>query len=197
MNMTRHFERVLSNFPFSPQGPANTVLRIQAVSSDEPDVRESVFPDPVDVKAIGIVMQEAGSSDSCFQVEGFWGMWQYENNDWKLTPSPVTLLCFGPGFEGLELSDGSRENMRIEFGLESQFLVRPVGPGRHAARAGAAPATRNRQGAGQPRRARTPAGPRRGARWQQPGRICANDRGRNAEVGARGEGLGGAGGLRF
>ena len=128
MNMTRHFERMLSNFPFSPQGPANTILRVQAISSDEPDVRENVFPDPVDVKAIGIVMQEAGSSDSCFQVEGFWGLWQYENNEWKLTPSPVTLLCFGPEFEGLDLEDGSRENMRIELGLESQFLVRPELP---------------------------------------------------------------------
>ena len=124
INMTRHFERMLSNFPFSPLNPANTVLRVQAVSSEEPDVRENVFPDPLDVAAIGIVMQEAAGSDSCLQVEGFWGLWRYDN-DWKLTPSPVTLLCFGPEFQGYELADGARENLRIEFGLESQFLVQP------------------------------------------------------------------------
>ena len=127
MNMTRHFERMLSNFPFSPQNPANTVLRVQAVSSEEPDIRENVFPDPVDVSAIGIVMQEVASADSCLQVEGFWGLWQYDT-DWKLTPSPVTLLCFGQEFAGYELADGTRENLRIEFGLESQFLVRPELP---------------------------------------------------------------------
>ena len=44
MNMTRHFDKMLTNFPFSPQNPANTVLRVQAVSSAEPTVLEHEFP---------------------------------------------------------------------------------------------------------------------------------------------------------
>ena len=121
MNMTRHFDKMLTNFPFSPQNPANTVLRVQAVSSAEPTVMEHEFPDPVDVEAISIVMKESAGTDSCLQVESFWGLWQFDK-DWTLRSAPVSLFCFGPEFDGYELEDGSREHLRIEFGLESHFL---------------------------------------------------------------------------
>lgn len=124
MNMTRHFDKMLSNFPFSPQNPSHTVLRVQAISSSEPALREHEFPDPVDVEAISIVMKEEAGTDSCLQIDSFWGLWQFDK-DWTLRPAPVSLFCYGPEFEGYELSDGTREDLRIEFGLESHFLVQP------------------------------------------------------------------------
>lgn len=124
MNMARHFEKMLANFPFSPDNPANTTLRVQAINSDEPAVLEHEFPDPVDVAEIGTVMRPAISTDCCVEIEAWWGLWQYQN-DWVLRPAPVRLFLFGPEFEGYELADGTREQIRIEFGLESHFLVQP------------------------------------------------------------------------
>ena len=65
MNMARHFEKLLANFPFSPDNPANTALRVQHIDSNEPPVVEHVFADPLDIVEVGNVIRPGISTDCC------------------------------------------------------------------------------------------------------------------------------------
>ena len=82
-------------------------------------------------------------------------------------------------------------------GLRRQFLVRPAGARRHAARHRQPHPAGNRQGAGLPRRQGKAAGPGRHSRRQHAAGIREDDRRGAHQVGGRGQGLRRQGGLNF
>jgi hypothetical protein len=121
-NMLRHYERLLRLFPFSRLSTGASVLRIAAVSMNEPPLFERSMQDPVDVDLLLASAREFTTSDCAVQVDSWWDLWQYDQ-DWKLTPTRVTLLSFGPTFE-----HDSNDQLRIEFGIDTHFLPQPELP---------------------------------------------------------------------
>ena len=68
------------------------------------------------------IIQTYRSADAVIQLEPRWDIWQFDR-DWKLSPYRVRLLCFGPEFEEAE-----GEHLRIEFGVDANFLPQPELP---------------------------------------------------------------------
>ena len=114
-NMLRHYEKMLRLFPFSQLSRQAGVFRIIPVSFNEPAVFERAYPAPL-IDQILTAAKEFQHPDSCYRLEAAWDLWQFEK-DWRIAPSPVALCCFGPEFE-----TDSGENLRVEFGLDAQFL---------------------------------------------------------------------------
>ena len=110
-------------FPFSPRNPADSVLRVQAVSAAEPPLEEVAFLDPIDPAAVMAAAEEFQNDDCAYIFETWWGMWTYEK-DWALLPARVSLHCFGPRFNDSPAGDEERqaEHLRIDFGLDTWFL---------------------------------------------------------------------------
>lgn len=123
MNMLRYFGRSLELFPFSPQNPADSILRVQAVSTTEPFQSERAFLDPIDPKEVAAAASELPHDDSAYSFETWWGLWTFEK-EWSLKPARVTLHCFGPRFNDAPLGDEERqaEHLRVDFGLDTWFL---------------------------------------------------------------------------
>jgi hypothetical protein len=122
-NMLRHFGKMLELFPFSKLARRGPALRIYAIELAEPPLMEREFPLGAEPGAILDAAREFTKDDCACQVETFWDLWQYEQ-EWKLAPAPLTLACFGPGFENERTGD-----LRIEFGLDARFLPQPQIPG--------------------------------------------------------------------
>jgi hypothetical protein len=53
------------------------------------------------------------------EIDAAWDLWQYDD-EWKVQPSAVTLACYGPRFD-----DDEAGRLRIDFGLDAQFLPNP------------------------------------------------------------------------
>jgi hypothetical protein len=121
-NMLRHFEKLLRTFPFSTQSPKPVILRIYAIEYAEPPMLERSFDPLADPGALIQSAKEFAHSDCAYVVQGYWDIWRYEQ-DWKLTPSQVTLACHGPLFENEQ-----RDQLRAEVGLDSDFLPQPEVP---------------------------------------------------------------------
>ncbi len=116
LSMLRPFGKVLERFPYSPQNPSHSVLRVEAVSSAEPPLLERPFPDPLDPGEVLECANEFLHADCAYVLETWWGLWQFRK-EWELRPARVSLTCFGPDF-----SDSSTEHLRIDFGLDSHYL---------------------------------------------------------------------------
>lgn len=114
--MARAFGKLLRQFPFSKLTRTASTLRIKAVSEQEPDLFEESFPHPVDVDSALAFISQSADSDCSVILETQWDLWQHEK-EWKLMPSRVSLVCFGPDFE----SD-REDDLRIEFGIDTHFL---------------------------------------------------------------------------
>jgi hypothetical protein len=121
--MLRQYGRMLELFPFSPRNPADSVLRVQAVSTAEPPLMERAFLDPIDPKEVQEAAGEFLSDDCAYTFETWWGLWTYEK-DWALAPSRVSLHCFAPRFNDSPAGDEERqaEHLRVDFGLDTWFL---------------------------------------------------------------------------
>ena len=117
-NMLRHFERLLRLFPFSTQVPTQG-LRVLGVSYNEPPLLERVWEKGADAGEIIAAAHEFLNPDCASEVEGFWDLWRFEET-WKLKPAPVLLACYGPEFE-----DADGDSIRIDFGMDSDFLPQP------------------------------------------------------------------------
>jgi len=132
-NMLRHFETMLRRFPFSRLSP-RVRLRIYAVEEIEPPALERELADPMDLGAVIHAAREFQHPDCAYHVDTVWDIWQFEA-DWELRPAPLTLSCYGP-----LIASELGEQLRIEFGLDSQFLPQPelfanLAPIRHNIRA--------------------------------------------------------------
>ena len=122
-NMLRHFEKMLSRFPFSRLARHPATLRVLAISFSEPPLLERALPMPVNAPEVAQAPREYLQADVACQLDAWWDLWQFET-DWKPTPSRVSLFCFGPGFETDE-----GENIQIDFGLDTWFLPQAELPG--------------------------------------------------------------------
>lgn len=116
LGMHRKFSSALSRFPFSTQFP-QAYLRISAVDPTEPALVEQVFVVPAQLPDLFEAMEKWRATDSCFEVEAFWDLYQERPEGWRLTPTRVNLFFFGP-----EYPTDFGESIRAELGLESRFL---------------------------------------------------------------------------
>jgi hypothetical protein len=121
LNMLRHFEKMLCSFPFSRLSKAGLWIRLQPVSWDEPNLFEQAFPSEATPDEMLPAVAAFDVSDSAVEVEGHWDLWQFENNDWSLKPSRVSLYAFGPGFES-----ETEDHLRLDLGVDSLYLPQGV-----------------------------------------------------------------------
>lgn len=116
MSMLRHYEKVLQAFPFSKLKRSDSAFRIYALEYSEPPLIEEPVAAPVNPTAVIDSAKEFQNTDACYELEAAWDLWAFDG-EWKLAPSRVLISCFGP-----EFSHETDENLRIEFGLDEQFL---------------------------------------------------------------------------
>lgn len=116
VNMLHHWEKLLRLFPYSILARTPTLCRACAVALSEPALVENEFPPPFDPRNALDLAREFQNADCAYQVETFWDLMLPENG-WSLQPAPVSLWCFGPEFE-----NDTTDHIRIELGLEAQFL---------------------------------------------------------------------------
>ncbi len=128
-NMLRQYEKLLRLFPFSRLSKLAAVFRILPIDNSQPAVFERAYPTPPDLSDVLAAAVEFRHPDCCYRLEAAWDLWQFEN-DWKLTPSPVTLVCLGPAFDpDFDNETGDRDDLRLEFGVDANFLPQPGLPG--------------------------------------------------------------------
>jgi hypothetical protein len=122
-NMLRHFERVLSRFPFSKLHP-RALMAVRAVELSEPPLLEREFPDGIEASAVVEAAKWFQNRDCAFELAAFWDLWQMNpEGEFKLMPSAVGIICYAPLFES-----EYGEQIRFEFGMDSQFLPQPEIP---------------------------------------------------------------------
>jgi hypothetical protein len=114
---------LLRTFPFSRLQP-NLELTVHGVSMSEPVLLEQSFQGSDQWEDLFGALEAWRSPDAALEVEGAWDLLQPEGSEWKLTPSRVNLLAFGPEFERGDNDD----DLRIEFGRESLFLPEAESP---------------------------------------------------------------------
>lgn len=121
-NMLRHFEQLLRVFPFSRLHPGISTLKIYALEFQEPPLLEEALTAETDVDSLIAACQEFHNADCAYVVEGWWEEWKFDR-EWRLTPSRVSLTCFGPLFDNDE-----SDHLRIDFGPDTDFLPQPEIP---------------------------------------------------------------------
>jgi hypothetical protein len=115
--------RLVRSFPFSPQ-IEQCYLRVSAVDSSEPALFEHTYAVPGQREEMLAAMERWTSPDVCFEIEGYWDLWQREEEGWRLLPSRVNLFFHGPLYE-TDLSD----SVRVELGLDLHFVPEVVEAG--------------------------------------------------------------------
>ena len=115
-SMLRDFGKLLELFPFSKLARRGPILRVYGIEHVEPPLLERAFPLDASPAQMIDAAREFGHADCAVEIDAFWDLWSFEEGEWKLAPTPVTLLCLGPEFEG------SGDHLRIEFGVDSRFL---------------------------------------------------------------------------
>lgn len=119
----QHFEKMLALFPFSQREQPQSVLSIQAIDTTEPPLLERPVNGPLDVRDPIETFRDYQGDDVAYRVESWWDLWQFNNDDWQLSPARVALGCFGPDFDnGTERESAVQEDLRIDFGLETNYL---------------------------------------------------------------------------
>jgi hypothetical protein len=115
-NMLRQFEKMLAVFPFSKLAAHGPLLRVRAIEPAEAPLLEKEFLPGAAIANVMAEAREFAHEDCCVEVESAWDLWQFDG-EWRLTPTTVTMLCFGPEFD-----NETGDHVRIEFGLDSRFL---------------------------------------------------------------------------
>ncbi len=113
------FERLLRRFPFSRLAVRPAALRLYALEPAEPPQAEYVIEAPPDPAAVLTLALEMAHSDVCFELEADWDLLQWDG-EWKLAPSRVTLVCFGPEFD-----NPVGDHLRLELGRDGLYLPDP------------------------------------------------------------------------
>ena len=116
-NQIARFERLLRAFPFSKLTRAESAFRILAVNFGEPPLSETLIAGVPDPEAIAGWAREFHAPDSAFQLDCYWDIWNFKDEDWKFGPAPVSIFSYAAEFER-----DDDEDLRIEFGLDTQFL---------------------------------------------------------------------------
>lgn len=121
--MLRHYERLLTLFPFSRLARHPSTFKIIPVDYTETAVLEVPFPTLIPIDQVLAAARDLQHADSSYRLETWWDLWQFDV-EWKLTPSRVALSCFGPLFQRESDAD-----LEIEFGIDAHFLPQPEIPG--------------------------------------------------------------------
>lgn len=122
--MLRHFGKMLETFPFSKLAQRGPTVRVYALNYAEPPLFERAFDPGAETAGLIAAARDFAQPDCCVEIDAAWDLWQFAE-EWKVLPSPVTLSCFGSGFENETFVDLSGDNLRIDFGLDSKFLPSP------------------------------------------------------------------------
>jgi hypothetical protein len=115
--MLRHFETMLSLFPFSKLARRGALMSIYAVEHSEPALAEHDFPPGATPAEIVTAAVEFAEADCSVEVEAEWDLWQHGEKGWELRPATVRLVCFGPDFD-----NENGDHLRIELGLDALYL---------------------------------------------------------------------------
>jgi hypothetical protein len=129
----KYFEQMLRLFPFSQRAQGQTTVSVQAVDSTEPPLLERPLNGPVEVEEVLAILHDYTGEDVAQRVESFWDLWQFNDNEWALTPARVALICQGPEFDNnTDQAMQDQEQIRIEFGVDINYLPQPeiAGSGR-------------------------------------------------------------------
>jgi hypothetical protein len=122
----KQFETLLRLFPFSQRPQGQTTISVQAIDSTEPPLLERPLNGPVDVEDVLEVLHDYTGNDIAQRVESFWDLWQFVDANWVLAPTRVALICQGPEFDNnTEQAVADQEQLRIEFGLDINYLPQP------------------------------------------------------------------------
>jgi len=116
--MARHFAGALNRFPVSRLRPG-ALMRVQAVEASEPPLLER---ETAEESHLADLLDEARwflKADCACEIESYWDLWRLDE-EWKIQPATAVISCYGPLFPS-ELG----EQIRIDFGLDSQFLPQP------------------------------------------------------------------------
>jgi hypothetical protein len=116
LNMHRQFAAAIGKFPFSTQA-RQAYLRVGAVAEDEPALQEQIFELPAQSEELLQTMSRWTASDTSFEIEGFWDLWQETPEGWRLLPSRVNHFYYAPNYR-----TENGEHVRFEVGLEGLFL---------------------------------------------------------------------------
>ncbi len=121
----RQFEKLLRLFPFSQRPQPQTTVTIQAIDTTEPALLERPQNGPVNIEEVIKTFQDYSGEDVAYLLESWWDLWQFDG-DWKLAPARVLLSCFGREFNsGTGKKRGEQEDLRIDFGVDANFLPQP------------------------------------------------------------------------
>jgi hypothetical protein len=118
-NMLRHLGKMLEVFPFSKLTQCGPTVRVYALNYAEPPLLERPFDLGAEVGNMIAAARDFVQPDCCVEIDTAWDLWQYEG-EWKVLPAPVTISCYGSGFE-----NESDDHLRIDFGLDAKFLPSP------------------------------------------------------------------------
>jgi hypothetical protein len=125
----KHFEKLLRLFPLSQRPQPQSTIAIQAIDTTEPPLLERPVDGPLNVDEAITILSDFRGDDVAYRVETWWDLWQFDT-DWALSPSRVTLSCFGPEFDsGASRGVSGQEDLRIDFGVDSHYLPLPEIPG--------------------------------------------------------------------
>lgn len=122
LTLTRRYFKILDQFPFSKLAPT-LLLTVRAVSNREAPLVEDSFADSSALDKVRSAVDAWSVTDACFEIEAAWDLLQPQEGDWKLQPSKVMLMAYGPEFE-----HEKGEDLRIEFGNEALFLPESEAP---------------------------------------------------------------------
>jgi hypothetical protein len=120
---------MLRLFPFSPREHLESVISIRAIDTTEPPLLERPIKGVIDVSEVMSIFNDYTGDDVAYTLEAWWDLWQFDE-DWKLGPSAVALSCFGSSFDnGTELGTTEQEDLRIDLGVDSNYLPQLEVPG--------------------------------------------------------------------
>ena len=125
----KYFLKLLRLFPFSQREQPQSTISIRAIDVTEPPLLERPINGPFNLAEMEPVFNEYQGDDVSLEIDSWWDLWQFDR-DWAIRPSHVAIACFGPSFDnGTERPLGEQENLRVEFGVDTQFLPDPSVPG--------------------------------------------------------------------
>jgi hypothetical protein len=124
----KHFETLLRLFPFSQREQGQLTVSVLAIDPTEPPLLERPMNGPADIEEILQMFNDYKGEDVAYRVDSFWDLWRFDGTDWALAPNRVALFCLGSGFDDTGGTE-EHEDLRIEFGVDSNYLPQPDFPG--------------------------------------------------------------------
>jgi hypothetical protein len=119
LGMHRRFAAAVRRFPFSTQS-SQCYLRVGVVDPTEPALLEQTYAVPAEIEEMLTDCEKYTASDSSFEIECYWDLWQELPEGWRLKPCRVNLFFLGPDFP-----TDMGESIRAELGLEIAYIPGP------------------------------------------------------------------------